>query len=174
MKTNSIHFIHTGGTIDSYYDMARDCVIPFPHSILPNYLGGLKIPRPMVFTEVCMKDSRDLTLDDMQRVCEVIENAQEQLFIITHGAYCIPDTARYLLTNLDPKGRTIVFTGALVPLEFGARSDAAFNLGYCLAAIDHLPSGIHVCMNGALYDPSEIAHLIGEGRFVSVFSKRAM
>lgn len=32
MNDNSIHFILTGGTIDSYYDGIKDTVVPNEHS----------------------------------------------------------------------------------------------------------------------------------------------
>lgn len=40
---DTIHFIITGGTIDSYYNGAKDTVLPRAHSIIPSYVANLKL-----------------------------------------------------------------------------------------------------------------------------------
>ncbi len=167
-----IHFIMTGGTIDSQYDGTKDTVVPGEHSTIPNYIKSLKLHLSTEFTEVCMKDSRDITLEDMEMVKQAIEKSSYQRFIITHGTYCMPDTARYLKAHLKELNTTIILTGSMIPLHGFAGSDAPFNIGYCVAAIFNLQPGIYVCMNGKIFQPEEIAKLIGQGRFVSIFGEK--
>jgi hypothetical protein len=62
-KLDTVHFILTGGTIDSYYKGEIDTAVPNKHSVIPNYLKGLKLYLNLKFTEVCMKDSRSLMLE---------------------------------------------------------------------------------------------------------------
>ena len=67
MKNTSIlHFILTGGTIDSYYDGSKDTAIPNEHSVVPKYIKMLKLYEECQFTEVCMKDSREITQTDLR------------------------------------------------------------------------------------------------------------
>ncbi len=47
-------------------------------------------------------------------------------------------------------GKTIVFTGAMIPYEI-ANSDAFFNLGFACSAAQLLPPGVHVAMNGKVF-----------------------
>jgi L-asparaginase len=167
-----IHFIITGGTIDSYYDGTKDTVVPYEKSIIPDYIKGLKLHTRTGFTQICMKDSRDLNEEDMANILKTVDESDAKYFIITIGTYCMPDTARYIKAHIKSKEKIIIFTGSMVPLSTFANSDAAFNLGFSIAEIFHLEPGIYVCMNGRIFSPDEIAKLIGQGRFISIFGEK--
>ncbi|HZX19770.1 MAG TPA: asparaginase domain-containing protein [archaeon] len=171
MEKETIHFILTGGTIDSYYDAPNDTVKPFKKSVLPDYLKGLKLNTKLVFTEVCMKDSRQINSEDRKNIAEIIEKSPEKRFIITHGTYTMPDTARHLEANLKRKDATVIFTGSMAPIDF-PKTDSTFNLGYSLAEIQNLNHGIYICMNGKIFSPKETIKLVAEGIFVSIFSDK--
>lgn len=164
-----IHFIITGGTIDSYYEGSLDTVKPSEKSIIPSYVKGLKLYLDVEFTEVCMKDSRDLTHDDLEKILETIENSKYKKILITHGTYTMPDTGRFLNANLKRKDQVIILTGSMVPMHGFTNSDGPFNIGFSMAMLQKLDSGIYVCMNGALFDHQEVAKNISEGRFYSLF-----
>ncbi len=168
----TIHFILTGGTIDSFYDGTKDTVVPYKESIIPEYIKNLKLHTPTEFTQICMKDSRDLSIEDMESIRKTIDESKHKYFIITHGTYCMPDTARYLEAHLKKKDLVVLLTGSMVPLGGFSNSDASYNLGYAMAEIFHLKPGIHVCMNGRIFEPNEIAKLIGKGQFVSIFGEK--
>lgn len=169
MTKSTIHFIITGGTIDSFYDGTKDTVTPLPHSSIPAFIKSLKLHENIEFTEICMKDSRALTKNDMLRVARTIQKSPHKKFIITHGTYTMPDTAKIVKTNLKQNDQTIIFTGSMIPLMGFAPSDAPFNLGYSIARVQELTSGIYVAMNGKIFSPEEVAKLLYEGRFISVF-----
>ena len=171
MKKDTIHFIITGGTIDSYYNGFKDTVETSSHSAIPGFIKSLKLHEDVDFTEVCMKDSRALNTSDMKKVSLVIQKSPHKKFIITHGTYTMPDTAKFIKANADIKDRTIVFTGSMIPLMGFAPSDAPFNLGYAIAKVQELPPGIYVCMNGRTFSPEEVVKLLYEGRFISVFGE---
>ena len=152
----TIHFIITGGTIDSYYNGAKDTVFPRGESIIPSYVTNLKLSVKTVFTKVCMKDSRELTTNDRKKILLVIEKSPHSKFIITHGTYTMPDTARFIDAHLKRKGAAIIFTGPMVPLEGFTGSDGGFNLGFSVAKALDLKSGIFVCMNGAMLEPQAV------------------
>ena len=169
---STIHFIITGGTIDSYYEGTKDTVIPLAHSAIPAFVKSLRLYQNVEFTEICMKDSRSMTKKDIQKVINAIQKSPHKKIIVTHGTYTMPDTARFLKAKLKRDDQTIIFTGAMIPLVGFAPSDAPFNLGYSLAQLEHLPSGIYVAMNGRIFSPEEVAKLLSTGRFVSVFGEK--
>jgi L-asparaginase len=171
-KKEAIHFIITGGTIDSFYEGTKDTVIPLPHSSVPAFLKNLKLYDDVEFTEICMKDSRALNQKDVQRIARAIQKSPHKKIIITHGTYTMPDTARFLKANLKRNDQAIILTGSMIPLMGFAPSDAPFNLGYSVAKIEELSPGIYVAMNGRIFAPEEVAKLLNEGRFISVFGER--
>jgi L-asparaginase len=168
MKKETIPFILMGGTIDSYYESARDTAVPSKKSNVPAYIKGLKLYDKTIFSEICMKDSRSLDQNDLREMLETIEKSKNKRIIITHGTYTMPDSARYLKAHLKRKDQTIVFTGSMIPLIGFSPSDAAFNLGYALAKVEKLEPGIYLCMNGTVFSPEEVAKFISEGRFISI------
>jgi hypothetical protein len=42
-KNTKLHFIITGGTIDSYFDGAKDAVVTSEHSAMPKFVKILKL-----------------------------------------------------------------------------------------------------------------------------------
>ena len=49
-------------------------------------------------------------------------------------------------------GKTIVITGAMQPARF-RESDAVFNVGVAIGALQTLASGVYIAMNGRIFDP---------------------
>lgn len=168
---NKIHFILTGGTIDSYYDGTKDTAVPNEHSVLPKFINILKLYEECEFTEICMKDSREIDGDDRNKILEAVNNSKSNRIIITHGTYTLPDTARFLQANIKENHKTIIFVCSMIPLEGFVPTDAGFNIGYAVAKSQELPEGIYVCMNGRIFDPNEVVKIISEGRFGSIYTK---
>jgi L-asparaginase len=91
-----IHFVITGGTIDSYYEATKDTAVPNKESIIPEYIQSIKpFDLDAEFTTVCMKDSRDITSEDRNQILKTIEDSSHNKILITHGTYTMPDTARF-------------------------------------------------------------------------------
>jgi len=161
----------TGGTLDSYYDGSKDTAVPNEHSVVPKFIKALKLYETCEFTEVCMKDSRELNAVDRKKILKAIVNSKAKRIIITHGTYTLPDTARYIKANLKNNNKVIILVCSMIPLEGFTPTDAGFNLGYAVAKSQELPAGIHVCMNGRLFAPEEIVKILSEGRFGSIYTK---
>lgn len=160
----------TGGTIDSYWDGTKDTVVPHEASVIPKFLESLKSYHDFECETICMKDSREITQEDMNTLLEVIEDTEITHILVTHGTYTMSDTGRFLSANLQEKNKTIIITGSMLPLEF-PNSDAQFNIGYSIASMNQLDSGVHICMNGKIFTPEEISKAISDGRFVSLYNK---
>ncbi len=167
----TIHFVITGGTIDSYYEGTKDTVISNEHSIIPEFIKSVKLYNDSIFTEVCMKDSRELNENDRKELLKTIEESPSSKIIITHGTYTMPDSARYLKANLKRNDQTIVMTGSMIPIKGFSPSDGTFNLGFALAEVQSLEPRIYVCMNGKVFNPEEVMKIISEGRFSSIYNQ---
>lgn len=44
--SKTVHFIITGGTIDSVYDSTKDTVVPNQKSVIPSFVKSLKLYNP--------------------------------------------------------------------------------------------------------------------------------
>lgn len=171
MLKKTIHFIITGGTIDSYYDPIKDAAVPNEKSIIPQFVKSLKLYNSVEFTEICMKDSRDIVKEDLNKILNAIEKSPNKNIIITHGTYTMPDTARFLKANLKRKDQIIIITGSMIPLVGFSPSDGPFSIGYSIAKSQDLKHGIYVCMNGKVFSSEEVMKISKEGRFVSIFGE---
>jgi len=67
---------------------------------------------------------------------------------VTHGTDTMVETG-LALTGIP--GKTIVLTGALNPARFRG-SDAEFNIGTAVGAVQSLPPGVYVAMNGRCFE----------------------
>lgn len=167
-KNSTIHVIMTGGTIDSYYDGKKDTVTPYKHSIIPRFIEGMKLYNKMVFSEVCMKDSREIEKVDLYNIHSRIEKSSCKKIIITHGTYTMARSARFLEENLKRRDQTIILTGSMVPIAEFTMSDGGFNLGYAVSKVQDLSPGIYVCMNGTVSSAGEVVKSVSERRFSSI------
>ena len=171
-KDFPIHFIITGGTIDSHYDGTKDTARPNKKSKIPDFIKSLKLYRKCKFNQICMKDSREVTQKDQKKIIDTVEKSPFKKIIITHGTYTMPDTGRYLKVNLKRKDQTIILTGSMIPMYGFTNSDGPFNLGYSIASFKDLKSGIYVCMNGKIFTPEEVLKIMYEGKFGSIFGEK--
>lgn len=143
-----ILFIQTGGTIDKDYEKGRKAYL---FEITDPAIGRiLKRANPNFTYEVATltkKDSLDLTDQDRKKIYNYCAKSKEERIIITHGTDTMNLTAKMLSGITD---KTIVFTGASRPERF-RDSDADFNLGGAIAAVQTLPHGVYIVMSGRVY-----------------------
>lgn len=163
-----IRILITGGTIDSYFDAPSDSIKVNNESVVGSYLKSLQLHTNFSTEVICLKDSRDLTNEDRQKMVEAINKSDADRFLITHGTYTMPDTARYLKQSLpENTNRRIILTGSMKPLLGFSVTDAPFNLGFAIASLLAKEPGIYLAMNGRCFDPEEVYKNISEGRFES-------
>jgi L-asparaginase len=65
----------------------------------------------------------------------------------------------------DIKNKAIILTGAMRPEKF-KDSDADFNLGTAIGAINVLESGVYIAMNGRIYPYNKVKRNLKTGKFV--------
>ncbi len=167
-----VHFIMMGGTIDSRWNKRLDAVEVNRESAIPSYFDDYNLLDDTMFTQVCMKDSRDIIEQDRKSMLKTVEESPAKNIIITHGRYTMPDSARYLKKYLKRKDQTIVLTAAVTPLVAFDFSDAPFNLGYSFAKAQHLPAGIYITVEGRCFTLEQVNQYIEEGRLHEIFASK--
>lgn len=167
-----VHFIMMGGTIDSRWNKKIDSIEVNKESAIPEYFNSYDLLDDTMFTQVCMKDSRDINDEDREKLLKVVEESQSKNLIITHGRYTMPDTARFLKEHLTRTDQTIIVTAAVTPLVAFDFSDAPFNLGYSFAKAQHLPPGIYITLEGRCFTLEEVNKYIEEGKLHEIFASK--
>ena len=68
------------------------------------------------------------------------------------------------LVLADIPDKTMVLTGALNPARF-RDTDAVFNIGCAVGAVQSLPPGAWIAMSGTIWDPRKVRKNRGKNRF---------
>ncbi|HBR69666.1 MAG TPA: asparaginase [Rhodospirillaceae bacterium] len=164
---SDIHFIITGGTIDSSYNPVNETAEPNEESVIPYYMRHkIKPHGEYSFEVVCLKDSSDITDGIREQIAQSVKKANSNVVIITHGTVTMAETAEFLNNHLDGTDKVVVLVGAMIPLKEFAMSDAGFNLGYAVAAAQNMESGVYVCMNAQVFNAGETVKDTKQARFV--------
>jgi L-asparaginase len=146
---NDIQIFTTGGTIDKvYFDAQSDFEVGEPQ--IAEILKMVNVAAPYRIETLLRKDSLDLTDADRALIAERVRRTPCRRVLITHGTDTMVDTAQCLDDIAD---KTIVLVGSLTPARF-KYTDAEFNIGFALAAVQALPPGVYLAMNGRTFDPA--------------------
>lgn len=146
-RDGPVRILITGGTIDKEYDPLTGELI-FPKSHLSNMLNQVRCKARFILEELMLKDSLLMTNMDREAILKRCMGCPENKIIITHGTDTMVETTQVLGKKIG--GKTIVLIGAMIPYTFGA-SDALFNLGFAFAAVQALPQGVYITMNGKIF-----------------------
>jgi L-asparaginase len=143
----AIRIFVTGGTFDKEYDEIRGSLY-FRDSHLADMLRMGRNRADVEIRTLMMVDSLDMTEADRELIARSCRDVPERHIVITHGTDSMVETARLLATTVPDK--SIVLTGAMIPIAFGS-SDGLFNLGGALTAVQCLPAGVWIAMNGLVF-----------------------
>ncbi len=146
-----IRFITTGGTIDKIYfdDLSQ---FEVGDSQVKHILDEGLVGFDYEIVPLLQKDSLDISDDDRRRIRDYIAADDGRLYVVTHGTDTMAETAR-ALTGLPEK--TVVLTGALTPARFRA-TDAVFNVGMAVAAVQTSGPGVYIAMSGQVFAAGEV------------------
>lgn len=146
-----IHIITTGGTIDKvYFDAKSTYEVGGPQ--VKALLQDAGITVPVSLTELMRRDSLEMTREDRILIRETVANVPENLVVVTHGTDTMVQTAKSLK---GIQGKVVVFTGSMQPALFRG-TDAIFNIGAAITAVQVLPFGVYIVMNGHVFDPDKV------------------
>lgn len=155
-----IKIFTTGGTIDKiYFDRKNKYQIGDPQA-----RGVIERANVVVEYEVesiLKKDSLDITVADRKKIVQCVQSDPHQRIVVTHGTDTMIETGCALGCIED---KTIVLTGSMYPAKF-LDSDAVFNLGGAITAVQILPPGVYIAMNGRIFEPARAIKNIEKNRF---------
>jgi len=105
-----------------------------------------------------------MTAEDRQTVRQIIEKEPCEKIVITHGTDTMVETAKALMGIPD---KTIIFTGAMEPAR-SRYTDAIFNVGCAIGAVQALPAGVYIAMNGYVYQADKVTKNYEAKRFEAI------
>ncbi len=152
--------VTTGGTIDKiYFDDKSDYQIGEPQ--IGGIMRELGVAFEFTVIPIIRKDSLHITREDRELIRATIAAQPARHVLVTHGTDTMIETAQVLEDLAD---RTIVLTGALSPARFRG-SDAEFNVGTAVGAVQSLPPGVYIAMNGRVWDIHKVRKNVAANRF---------
>ncbi len=156
----SISIITVGGTIDKiYFDAKSEYEVGPPN--VEKVLSELNLSIHYKITSLLKKDSLDMTDEDRTLLYTTVARDPATKILVTHGTDTMVETAGYLAAIKD---KTIVLTGALEPALFKT-SDATFNIGCAIGALQVLQNGSYIVMNGRVFPADNVRKNLDVNRF---------
>ena len=153
----------TGGTIDkTYFDAKSEYEVGDPQIMDILRIANVRIP--YVVETLLRKDSLDLNEDDRRIIVQRIQREPCKRILITHGTDTMVETAQALESITD---KTIVLVGSLNPAKF-KNSDAEFNIGFAMAAVQTLEPGAYITMNGRIFSAGNVRKNLERNQFETV------
>jgi L-asparaginase len=155
-----IKFFTTGGTIDKvYFDAKSEFEVGPPQ--VSELLADANVTFEFEVESILRKDSLDMTEADRALIRERVAADAAARIVVTHG------TDTMILTALALKnipGKTIVLTGSMQPARLRV-TDAGFNRGTAVAAVQTLSPGVYLAMNGRIFNPERCRKNVADHRF---------
>ena len=157
---DDLTIVTTGGTIDKiYFDDKSTYQVGAPQ--IGQILEAIGVAFSFEVVSVLRKDSLHIDAEDRALVRSAIERQQSRHILVTHGTDTMVETG---LALAGIPGKTIVLTGALNPARFQG-SDAVFNIGTAVGAVQSLPDGVYIAMNGRVWQPERVRKNVEANRF---------
>ncbi len=160
-----INIFTTGGTIDKTYATNKGTVnFSFGDPAIKELFDKkLKVGFTFNIKNILSKDSTEMTDEDRILVKKACEKSDVSKILITHGTDTMIDTAKVLAGIKD---KIIILTGSSLPYIF-KDSDADFNIGVAIGALNVLENGVYIAMNGRIF-PWNKCQKTQDGRFIEL------
>ena len=158
-----LHVFTTGGTIDKlYFDALSEFQIGDP--IIGGILQQMNVGFDYQVDELMRRDSLDMTDEDRRHIQTQVCESQAQHILIMHGTDGMVETADWLGGFHN---KIIILTGALQPAAF-SDTDAIFNIGCAVGALQALSPGVYIAMNGQIFAADKVIKNRIKHRFESL------
>lgn len=146
-----IKFFTAGGTIDKvYFDALSNYKVG--DSQIDKMLKDAHVNFTYEVMSLLKKDSLEMTDEDRLLIRDAVQKESNDKIVITHGTDTMVKTALQLQNIPD---KVIVLTGAMEPSIFKT-SDALFNLGSAVAAVQTLSYGVYIAISGRIFTPDNV------------------
>ena len=155
-----------GGTIDKTYFPVRE-VFDFEKTHINDMIERARIPDSNLDLNIkflFLRDSLDMEDADRSRVAKACKESTTSLILILHGTSTMVETAKKIAAEI-PGGKTIVLFGALLPYEL-ANSEALFNFGAAITAVQLLSPGVYIAMSGKVWPYNKVEKNEAEAYFM--------
>ncbi len=143
-----IRLLSTGGTIDKEYS-EESARLEVGQPAAPRILTQGRCSLKVAITPLMAVDSLAISAQQRGLICDAVMSASERWIIVTHGTDTIVETAREIARRAS-NHKTVILTGAMRPVST-IGSDGDFNIGFALAAVQLLRTGVFVAMNGRVF-----------------------
>ena len=161
-----IDIITTGGTIDKDYPhKTKGWAFEIGDPAVLDILERWTIPYSVKVHSLFKKDSLEITNFDREEIYKFINKLEVTHIVITHGTDTIIDSGKYFKDKKMDK--TIVLTGAMRPAKF-YNTDALLNIGSAMSAVQVLPNGVYISINGIVEEIDLIKRDPEKGCFVPI------
>jgi L-asparaginase len=158
-----ILFIQTGGTIDKDYSKVFQAYnFDINDPAVERILDKVNPSFEFEIMSLLKKDSMDMNEEDRELIRKTCQNSDSSKIIITHGTDTMVETAKVLSSI---KNKAIILTGSARPERF-SNSDATFNIGVAVGALNVVDEGVFVAMNGVLRSFDTVIKNPKTGQFV--------
>jgi L-asparaginase len=141
-----IEILTTGGTIAKKYDEISGR-LSFDERHLQQILQQGRNRLEVKVQALMLKDSLEMDERDREIIYHACSHSLAESIMIVHGTDTMVETAEKLSTI---KEKTILLVGAMIPYAFKG-SDALFNIGCALGAVQVLDDGVYIVMNGKIF-----------------------
>jgi L-asparaginase len=158
-----IKILITGGTIDKVYQPLTG-ELGFAETHLVEMLNRARSMVDTTSEVLFLKDSLTMTASDREFILDKCLSCDEQQILITHGTDTMVQTAIFLAKTI--KHKTIILFGSMLPYRVN-QSDALFNLGAALSAVQLKKNGVYIAMNGQIFDFDKVQKDQRLGIFIS-------
>ena len=105
-----------------------------------------------------------MAAEDRATIRAAAEASPSRHIVITHGTDTMVETGQALAGIPD---KVVVLTGAMQPARFRT-TDAVFNIASAITAVQLLPPGAYLAMNGRVFDPAITRKNVAENRFEEI------
>ena len=125
MTKDAIQVFVTGGTFDKEYNFITG-ELYFQDSHLVDMFDQGRSTLNLNVKTLMMIDSLEMTDLERNVILKNCKNAVSNKLLITHGTDTVVETAEFL-AKAGLENKTIVLTGAMIPIAFGSSSADASN-----------------------------------------------
>lgn len=158
-----VQIFSTGGTFDKvYFDALSEYQIGEP--MAGELLKDARVGFDYAIESLVKKDSLELDDADRELIHARVAACPAEHILITHGTDTMTVTAAALA---DIPDKVIVLTGAMQPARF-RDSDALFNLGLAIGALNLCAPGVYIAMSGKVFPADGVRKNRIAGRFEGV------
>jgi L-asparaginase len=151
----------TGGTIDARYNLLK-AKVDYDKSHIAEMLKQGRSKVEIDLEQLALIDSGDISDEQRKLMLDKCRAEETNKIIITHGTDTMVQTAEFLGQNITDK--TVVLVGSMIPFVFMG-SDALFNLGTAVTAVQLLNNGVYITMNGKVFNWDNVQKNFDIGEF---------